>query len=986
MATNEVLAMHNFNWNRKGCTISFTIARGKRNFIGIKMKKLLALSIVLALSGCSNSEFEAPKKSDLPQGVTLIEQVLPKEGTTVIPYQKYTLENGLTVILSPDHSDPLVHVDVTYHVGSAREEIGKSGFAHFFEHMMFQGSENVGDQQHFKIITEAGGTLNGTTNRDRTNYFETVPANQLEKMLWLESDRMGFLIDAVSQKKFEIQRSTVKNERGQNYDNRPYGLIYERMGEALFPQGHPYSWQTIGYVEDLDRVDVNDLKAFFLRWYGPNNAVITIGGDLDSKQTLEWVNKYFGSIPRGPEVENAPKQPVTLTENRFITLEDRIQQPMVMIGWPTTYRGEETEASLDMLATLLGNGKTSLLYQELVKTGKVVDTGAFHDCAELSCTMYVYAMTDSGDNNGLASAYSEIMDVLEKFEKEGVSKEDLAEVQGSAEAGAIFGLQSVSGKVSQLASNETFYGQPNQLEKQLAELKAVTPEKVSQAFDTYIANKYKVTLSVVPKGKTQLQVEKPNFITPKRELPEYQKLDENDLEVRKAVDDFDRSIMPQPSKGVTATTPDIYRAKLTNDIEILGTEAIETPTIQLQIAIPAGNRYVVRGKEGLAELTAAMMEEGTTERSAEDIQKELDKLGSSISFNTGTYTTTISIASLTKNIDQTLAIVNDMLFSPAFKEADFERLQKQAVEGLVYEHQKPSWLASQATREVLFDGTIFDRAPDGSLESVKSLTIDDIKQFYKENYTPIGTQVVSVGDITKSDLVSKLSFLAAWQGEAPRLLAPQKLPVLNQQKIYLVNKPNAPQSVIRFVRQGMQYDATGELYKTQLANFNLGGNFNSRINQNLREDKGYTYGAGGSLFGNKEIGMSIFYAQVRADVTLESIQEFISEMKKFETDGMTMDELNFMRLAVGQQDALKYETPSQKASLLGKILTYSLDEDFIDEQNELIATLGRSDLNTLASKWFDPTQYQIIVVGDEKSLMPKLKTLGLPIELLTPKK
>ncbi|MUJ29549.1 insulinase family protein [Aliivibrio fischeri] len=950
------------------------------------MKKILSLSIVLALAGCSKSEFEAPKTTDLPKGVTLVEQVLPKEGSTVIPYQKYTLDNGLTVILSPDHSDPLVHVDVTYHVGSAREEIGKSGFAHFFEHMMFQGSENVGDQQHFKIITEAGGTLNGTTNRDRTNYFETVPANQLEKMLWLESDRMGFLIDAVSQKKFEIQRSTVKNERGQNYDNRPYGLIYEKMGEALFPQGHPYSWQTIGYVEDLDRVDVNDLKAFFLRWYGPNNAVITIGGDLDSKQTLEWVNKYFGSIPRGPEVENAPKQPVTLKENRYITLEDRIQQPMVMIGWPTTYRGEETEASLDMLATLLGDGKTSLLYQELVKTGKVVDAGAFHDCAELSCTMYVYAMTDSGKNNDLSTAYKEVMDVLEKFDKEGVSKADLEEVQGSAEAGAIFGLQSVSGKVSQLASNETFYGNPNQLEKQLAELKAVTPEKVSQAFDTYMANKYKVTLSVVPKGKTQLEVQKPNFVTPKRDLPEYKKIDENSLDVRRAVDDFDRSIMPQPSKGVTAKAPDIYRANLSNGIEVLGTEAIETPTIQLQIAIPAGNRYVPKGKEGLASLTAAMMEEGTTTSSSEELQKKLDKLGSSVSFNSGSYTTTISVASLTKNIDQTLAIVNEMLFEPAFEQADFDRLQKQAVEGLVYEHQRPSWLASQATREILFKGTIFDRSPDGSLASVQALTLDDVKAFYKQTYTPIGTQIVSVGDINKSDLINKLAFLSDWKGATPEILAPQRLPTLNEQKIYLVNKPNAPQSVVRFVRQGMPFDATGELYQTQLANFNLGGNFNSRINQNLREDKGYTYGAGGYLMGNKEIGMSIFYAQVRANVTVESIKEFISEMDKFKKDGMTVDELNFMRLAVGQQDALKYETPGQKARLLGKILTYSLDDDFIDEQNELIETLGRDKLNSLAAKWFDPAQYQIVVVGDEKELLPKLKSLGIPVEVMTVKK
>lgn len=327
-----------------------------------------------------------------------------------------------------------------------------------------------------------------------------------------------------------------------------------------------------------------------------------------------------------------------------------------------------------------------------------------------------------------------------------------------------------------------------------------------------------------------------------------------------------------------------------------------------------------------------------------------------------------------------------MLFEPAFEQADFDRLQKQAVEGLVYEHQRPSWLASQATREILFKGTIFDRSPDGSLTSVQALTLDDVKAFYKQTYTPIGTQIVSVGDINKSDLINKLAFLSDWKGATPEILAPQRLPTLNEQKIYLINKPNAPQSVVRFVRQGMPFDATGELYQTQLANFNLGGNFNSRINQNLREDKGYTYGAGGYLMGNKEIGMSIFYAQVRADVTVESIKEFISEMNKFKKDGMTVDELNFMRLAVGQQDALKYETPGQKAHLLGKILTYSLDDDFIDEQNELIETLGRDKLNSLAAKWFDPAQYQIVVVGDEKELLPKLKSLGVPVEVMTVKK
>ena len=252
----------------------------------------------------------------------LVETVTKKGDELVIPYQKYLLPNGLTIVLAEDHSDPLVHVDVTYHVGSAREEIGKSGFAHFFEHMMFQGSDHVGDEQHFKIISGAGGTLNGSTNQDRTNYYETVPSNQLEKMLWLESDRMGFLLDAVTQKKFEIQRSTVKNERGQNYDNRPYGLLGEFASKNLYPYGHPYSWLTIGYIEDLNRVNVQDLKNFFLRWYSPNNATITIGGDIKSSDVVKMVDKYFGSIPRGPEVTKTILPAVVVDKNRYVSYVD----------------------------------------------------------------------------------------------------------------------------------------------------------------------------------------------------------------------------------------------------------------------------------------------------------------------------------------------------------------------------------------------------------------------------------------------------------------------------------------------------------------------------------------------------------------------------------------------------------------------------------------------------------------------------------------
>ena len=329
----------------------------------------------------------------------LVEKVEKKGNEIVIPFEKYVLPNGLTVIISEDHSDPVVHVDVTYHVGSAREEIGKSGFAHFFEHMMFEGSDHVADKEHFKIVTESGGTLNGSTNRDRTNYFETVPSNQLEKMLWLESDRMGFLLDAVTQQKFEIQRETVKNERGQNYDNRPYGLAGEVTSKALYPYGHPYSWLTIGYVEDLNRVGVDDLKHFFLRWYGPNNATLTIAGDVNTKDVLQKDEKYFGPIPRGPEVKPVQLPPVDLSNTEYVSYVDNYAKlPMLQISYPTVPDFSEDMAPLACLAEILGQGKTSFLYQNLIKSQKALRAVSYSSLDELAGTFIFSVIALPGHN------------------------------------------------------------------------------------------------------------------------------------------------------------------------------------------------------------------------------------------------------------------------------------------------------------------------------------------------------------------------------------------------------------------------------------------------------------------------------------------------------------------------------------------------------------------------------------------------------------
>ncbi|RQW62936.1 M16 family metallopeptidase [Vibrio viridaestus] len=945
----------------------------------MSLRCLFISVLLLMIVGCSGVENTQSSNRSPISGITLIESHHPALGEIGIPYTKYRLANGLVLILTPDHSDPLVRVDVTYHVGSSRENPARTGFAHFFEHMMFQGSKHVGDQQHFKLITEAGGILNGSTNRDRTNYYETVPANQLEKVLWLESDRMGFLLDSVSQKKFEIQRSTVKNERAQNYENKPYGMMWEKMDEAMYPANHPYSWQPIGYVSDLDKADVNDLKAFFLKWYGPNNAVLTIGGDFDTKETLKWVLKYFGSIPPGPDVPPVHQQPVVLPEDRFITVEDNIKQPMVVIGWATALSGTDDEMNLSALAKIVGSGENSLFYQKLVKTQKALDAGAFQKCGELSCSFYLYAMSSSQGKSKLKELKNEMLSIVATLSKQGVDSTRLKEIQGMAKANAVFATESVAGKVSQLASNQTFWDQPDRINTELEQLSGLTTNSIKNALDSYLLNQHYVVMSVVPNGKANISAEKANFVFHRDTAALSSELTSDPIELRVPKDKFDRSVMPQVSSPVKPVMPTLYRDYLDNGIEIVGTESKETPTVLIQISLPAGNRYVPEGKEGLAQLTASMLQQGSVLHSAEEMESQLDQLGSVISVSTGTYTSSVVVSVVKKNLDATLSILNDALVNPRFEKSDLQRIKQQMIQEVMYRTQKVTWLASQASREILYKGTLFARDMNGTIASIKSLTLNDVKQFYNANYTPNGAQVAIVGDLSEKEALNKLQFLTDWTGNPAPLLNPQTLPKIGGQHIYLVNKPGSVQSIVRFIRPAMPFDATGEMFLTQLANFNLAGNFNSRMNQELREKKGYTYGMSGYVASNREVGTVIFNAPVRRDATVDTIKEMTNQLKDYAQNGIRDDELTFMRLAVGQQEALAYETPGQKAQLISGLMTYGLDKDYLQQRNNIVATVSKDTINQLAKKWFDPHDYQIIVVGDAKTLRPQLKALNLPV-------
>ena len=945
------------------------------------MKNWSILLIILCLAACQGEENPNNNKESVSsiEGIEFVEEVIGENGKTIIPYQKFVLDNGLTLILHSDNSDPLVHVDITYHVGSGREDLGKSGFAHFFEHMMFQGSENVDDEQHFKLVTEAGGTMNGTTNTDRTNYFQTVPANQLEKMLWLEADRMGFLVDAVTQEKFEVQRETVKNERGQRVDNRPYGRLNERVSEALYPAGHAYSWPVIGYLDDLNRVNVNDLKAFFLRWYGPNNATLTIGGDINITETLVLVKKYFGSIPRGPEVAMPEKPVFEITEDRYISMEDNVHLPLLYMTYPTVSLRHADEAPLDVLSSILGGGKASLLYKNLVKTQFAVQAEVSHPCAELSCSFSLYALPHPASGKSLSDIENVIRDTLVEFEQRGVEDDDLLKAKADMEASFIFGLQSVSGKVSQLAANQTFSNNPNYIAQDIARYNNVSKEDVMRVFKKYIKDQHGVIMSVVPNGQLSAIAAKDNFVPGPRSAGDGASTSEDDIAVRKGVDDFDRSIIPIAGANKAVDIPEMWQHNFDNGISILGAQSIETPTTSVLLKIPAGHYYNAKNTAGTAGLVASMLKESTTERSAEEMSKALQKLGSSIYISAGNLYLNINISSLTKNLDATLTLVNEQLRAPAFLESEFERLKSNAIQGTLNNRKDAGYLASTAYRQLLNADNIAAMPSSGNEKSLTNISLDDVKAFYQQQVKPFGGQLIAVSDLGQAELTKSLSILEDWEGKAVDLNLSLPEGDGKMGVIYLVNKDDAAQSAIRIGKRSMTEDITGEYYKSSLMNFALGGAFNSRINLNLREDKGYTYGARSYFNGGKLSGYYTATAEVRADATDKSIVEFINEIKDYFERGITDDELMFMRNSINQKDALKYETPRAKLAFLAQILEHDLTPDFVRQRAEIVTNITKAEINALAKKHLAVDDMLMVVVGDAKTLRPQLKALGYKV-------
>ncbi|MCB0700146.1 MAG: insulinase family protein [Chitinophagales bacterium] len=912
----------------------------------------------------------------------LVEKVTKKGDQLVIPYERYVLDNGLTVIVHEDHSDPIVHVDVTYHVGSAREEIGKSGFAHFFEHMMFQGSDNVADEQHFKIITEAGGTLNGTTNTDRTNYFETVPSNQLEKMLWLEADRMGFLLDAVTQKKFEVQRATVKNERGQRYDNVPYGLVREFASKNLYPYGHPYSWLTIGYIEDLNRVNVDDLKNFFLRWYGPNNAVLTVGGDVNTQDVLKMAEKYFGSIPRGPEVTPTKLPAVQLEKNRYVSMVDNYAKiPLLSITYPTVANYHPDEAPLDCLAEILGQGKNSIFYKNFIKSQKAVRAIVSHPCQELAGNMSITVMPYPGQK--MADMQMIVDESLAEFEQRGVTDEDIEKFRNSMESNLINGLESVSGKVSALAAFYTFTGDADRLGKELKRYTAVTKEDVMRVYNKYMKGKNRLVVSCTPKGQEDNIAAADNYTVSEAgyKAPDY---GYKGLKYVKAKDNFDRSKVPGTGPNPVVNVPEFWTKTLPGNVRVIGTQSDEIPVVTVLMEFKGGEMLDSKdfSKIGLANMFASMMDEDTKNYTAEQMSVELDKIGSSINFSSSMDGINVSVRTLSKNFDRTMELLEEKLMNPVFDEETFNRNKKRLKENIKNSKVRPTYVASTVYSKLQYGtNNILGWPSSGTEETLDNIKLSDIENFYKNNMSRNEAKVIVVGDISQDHAISHLAFLEKMPDNKITLPI---LPGANQTtagKVYFVDIPGAAQTEFRIGKiTGMTYDALGDYYKATLMSYPLGGAFNCRINLQLREERGWTYGARSYFSANKYTGSYTFSSGIKANATDSALADFIKITNEFKKNGMTKEELQFTQSSIGQRDARNYESGYQKAGFLSRILDYNLPADYPQKQNEILAKMTVADMKKLTDDHLPSMkEMTILLVGDKATVLDNVKKMGYEV-------
>lgn len=928
------------------------------------MKKILiAVLVITGLVGCNTLSEEKTKELS-------------------VNYKKIELDNGLDVVFHVDKSDPVVAVELMVHVGSAREIEGRTGFAHLFEHLLFLESENLGKGGLDKMSARIGGSgANGSTSRDRTNYLQTVPKDALEKMIWAEADKLGYFINTVTDPVLAKEKQVVKNEKRQSIDNRPYGHNQYVIDKNLYPKDHPYNWQVIGSLEDLQNATLDDVKTFFRKWYVPNNATLVLSGDINIEQATKWVKKYFDEIPRGEEIEALEKRSGKVAETKLLYYEDNFARvPQLTMAWPSVAQYHKDSYALEVLTQYLTNGKKAPFNQVLIDDLKLTS----------NATMYNYTSELAGQTQLIVRAFNGIkldevkegiQKAFAKFEEEGISEKDLNRIKAGQETRFYGSLSSVLGKGTGLASYNTYTGNPGFATQDINSTLAVTTEDVIDIYNKYIKDKNFIATSFVPKNQADLALTgstMANIVEEKIVIGAEESFDPKIAATYdKTPSSFDRSVEPEYGETPSLAVPDVYKASLDNGLKIFGIENDEVPLVRFNLSIKGGQLLESIDKLGLANLTASLLEKGTANKTVPELEEAIQELGASINVYSGTENITISATTLAKNYNQTLALVKEMLLQPRFDGNEFDLLKKATIARLRQQEASPNAVARNAYNELIYGkDNMHAKNNLGSTASVANITLEDVKNFYNTNISPSVAKMLVVGDISEAEVTTSLEDLndiwAAKEVNIPEYKTPE---APTKPTVYFYDIPNAKQSILQFGTPALA--ATDkDFYPATVMNYILGGGgFASRLTQELREGKGYTYGIRSGFSGTNAKGAFTISSGVRSNVTLESAQAVKQILEDYPTTFSDKD-LETTKSFLIKSNARAFETSRAKLNMLSNMSAYGWESDYVKDREAIVNNMTKAQIKELANKYVNPNKMIWLVVGDAETQLDRMKELG----------
>jgi len=912
---------------------------------------LLAAAASLALLPAAAQPQAAPAKA--PASVTktprpaAVDIPIPQ-----IPYTKFVLANGLTVLVHEDHKTPVVALNTWYHVGSKNEKPGKTGFAHLFEHLMFSGSQNF-NEVFLNAMERIGATsLNGTTNTDRTNYFENVPTSMLDFALFAESDRMAALLPVLDQKKLDLQRGVVQNEKRQR-ENQPYGIAEELQVENSWPKGHPYSWTVIGSMADLDAASMTDVQDWFKTNYGPNNTVLVLAGDITPEVARQKVEKYFGGIPPGPPLARQGAWIAKRTGTHRVEAQDRVPQPRLYRSWNVPQSSTRDEALLDLAAQVLGGGKTSRLYERLVYRDQLATSvSAENDAMEIAGSFAIEATAKPGIE--LPRVERAADEELRRFIKDGPTQDELQLAKTRILANAVRVVERVGGfggKSDLLARCQTFVGNPDCYKQSLQWVKDATPAQVREAAATWLADG-DLILTIAPYPSTL-----------------------------KAGEALDRSKQPALGEAQKLVLPPMQRATLANGLKLVLAERHDAPVVNFSLMVDSGYAADTPQTAGLASLSLRMMEEGTKSRDALQLARDLEAIGANFGTGASVDWATVNFNVLKATLPQALPIFADLVLNPGMRPADFQRLQRDRLAGIQREKVTPLPLALRVVPPLLYPAGHPYAVPltgSGTEASVSQMTVADAARFHATWFKPNNATLLVVGDTTMAEIKPRLdALLAGWKpADVPKKVL-GKPAAATASTVYLVDRPGALQSIV--VGAELVPPRGGpEDVATLVLNDAFAGSFSSRVNMNLREDKHWSYGTGALLENARGERPYLVVAPVQTDKTAESVKELANEFARIGgAQPLSADELKQAQ----QRQTLKlpgnFETSSQLAGAYRTILGYGLPADYYETFVAKANAVTPQGIEALARTLVDPKRVTWVVVGDLAKIEPAIRALNL---------